>query len=180
MYARDLGSAAAPTAGLHFTRDLMDGLASQGVDRAYLTLHVGLDTFRLVTEEGPRRHRIHRELCRLEAEAAEKINVCRRNGGKVVAVGTTSVRTLEQAGIWSRQLGADEMTPVSGWAELLILPGYTFQMVDAMITNFHLLRSTTLMMATAFAGKKLLMEAYQEAIKERYRFYSFGDAMLII
>ena len=100
--------------------------------------------------------------------------------GRVVAVGTTSVRTLEQAGIWSRQRGADEMTPVSGWAELLILPGYSFQMVDAMITNFHLPRSTTLMMASAFAGKELLMQAYQEAINERYRFYSFGDAMLIL
>ena len=180
VYARDPGSAAAPTAGLHFTKELMDGLASQGVERAYLTLHVGLDTFRPVTEEDPRRHRIHRELCRLEAEAAEKINVCRRSGSRVVAVGTTSVRTLEQAGIWSRQRGAGEMTPVSGWAELLILPGYSFRMVDAMVTTFHLPRSTTLMMASAFAGKELLMEAYQEAINERYRFYSFGDAMLIL
>ena len=180
VYARDPGSAAAPTAGLHFTRDLMDGLASQGVERAYLTLHVGLDTFRPVTEEDPRQHQIHRELCRLEAEAAENINTCRRSGGRVVAVGTTSVRTLEQAGIWSRRRGMDEMTPVSGWAELLILPGYSFQMVDAMITNFHLPRSTTLMMASAFAGKELLMQAYQEAIRERYRFYSFGDAMLIL
>ena len=158
----------------------MEGLASQGVERAYLTLHLGLDTFRPVTEEDPRRHRIHRELCRLEAEAAENINDCRRSGGRVVAVGTTSVRTLEQAGIWSRQWGSDEMTPVSGWAELLILPGYTFQMVDVMITNFHFPRSTTLMMASAFAGKELLMQAYQEAINERYRFYSFGDAMLIL
>ena len=158
----------------------MEGLASQGVERAYLTLHVGLDTFRPVTEEDPRQHQIHRELCRLEVEAAENINTCRRSGGRVVAVGTTSVRTLEQADIWSRQRGADEMTPVSGWAELLILPGYSFQMVDAMITNFHLPRSTTLMMASAFAGKELLMQAYQEAIRERYRFYSFGDAMLIL
>ena len=116
----------------------------------------------------------------MEVEAAEKINVCRRRRGRVVAVGTTSVRTLEKSGIWSRQRGADEMTPVSGWAELLILPGYAFQMVDAMITNFHLPRSTTLMMASAFAGKELLMEAYREAIRERFRFYSFGDAMLIL
>ena len=180
VYARDPGSAAAPTAGLHFTKELMDGLALQGVDRAYLTLHVGLDTFRPVTEEDPQQHGIHREFCRLEAEAVEKINVCRRSGGRVVAVGTTSVRTLEQAGVWSRQWGSDEMTPVSGWAELLILPGYCFRMVDVMITNFHLPRSTTLMMASAFAGKELLVEAYQEAINERYRFYSFGDAMLIL
>ena len=180
VYARDPGSAAAPTAGLHFTRDLIEGLASQGVARAYLTLHVGLDTFRPVTEEDPRRHRIHSEFCRIEPETAEKINACQRSGGRVVAVGTTSVRTLEQAGIWSRQWGAEELTPVSGWAELLILPGYSFRMVDAMITNFHLPRSTTLMMATAFAGKELLMEAYQEAMRERYRFYSFGDAMLIV
>ena len=180
VYGRDPGSAAAPTAGLHFTRDLMDGLGSQGVDGAYLTLHVGLDTFRPVTVEDPRQHRIHREFCRLEAEAAENINACRWSGGREVAVGTTSVRTLEQAGIWSRQQEADEVTPVSGWAQLLILPGYSFRMVDAMITNLHLPRSTTLMMVAAFAGKDLLMEAYREAIKECYRFYSFGDAMLII
>ena len=180
VYARDPGSAAAPTAGLHFTRDLMDGLVSQGVERAYLTLHVGLDTFRPVTEEDPRQHRIHREFCRLEVEAAGNINACRRSGGRVVAVGTTSVRTLEQSDIWSRQQGADEMTTVTGWAELLILPGYSFRMVDAMLTNFHLPRSTTLMMASAFAGKELLMEVYEEAIRERYRFNSFGDAMLIV
>ena len=138
VYARDPGSAAAPTAGLHFTKELMDGLALQKVDWANLTLHVGLDTFRPVTEEDPRWHQIHKEYCQLDSMAAKKFNVCRRSGGRVVAVGTTSVRTLEQAGIWSRQRGADEMTPVSGWAELLILPGYTFHMVDAMITNFHL------------------------------------------
>ena len=180
VYARDPGSAAAPTAGLHFTKELMDGLALQKVDWANLTLHVGLDTFRPVTEEDPRWHQIHKEYCQLDSMAAKKFNVCRRSGGRVVAVGTTSVRTLEQAGVWSRQRGSDEMTPVSGWAELLILPGYCFRMVDAMITNFHLPRSTTLMMASAFAGKELLMEAYQEAINERYRFYSFGDAMLIL
>ena len=180
VYARDPGSAAAPTAGLHFTRELMEGLASQGVDRAYLTLHVGLDTFRPVTEEDPRRHRIHKEYCQLDLVAAEKINDCWRGGGRVVAVGTTSVRTLEQAGVWLRERGAEAMTAVSGWAELLILPGYRFRTVDAMITNFHLPRSTTLMMATAFAGKELLMEAYQEAMRERYRFYSFGDALLVI
>ncbi len=180
VYARDPGSAAAPTAGLHFTKELMEGLASQGVGRAYLTLHVGLDTFRPVTEEDPRQHRIHREYFRLEADAAENINDCRRSGRRVVAVGTTSVRTLEQAGIWSRRRGADQLRPVSGWAELLILPGYSFKMVDVMITNFHLPRSTTLMMATAFAGRQLLMKAYQEAIREEYRFHSFGDAMLIV
>ena len=180
VYAREPGSAAAPTAGLHFTRELMDGLASEGVDTAYVTLHVGLDTFRPVTEEDPRRHRIHKEYCRLDSVVAEKVNACRRGGGRVVAVGTTSVRTLEQAGVWLRERAEEEARPVSGWAELLILPGYEFGMVDGMITNFHLPRSTTLMMTSAFAGKGLLMRAYQEAIQEGYRFYSFGDAMLIL
>ena len=180
VYARDPGSAAAPTAGLHFTTDLMEGLRSKGVDRAYVTLHVGLDTFRPVTEGDPSRHQIHKEFCRLDSVTAEKINACRREGGKVVAVGTTSVRTLEQAGIWLRGEGVEGVAAVSGWAELLILPGYSFRMVDVMITNFHLPRSTTLMMTAAFAGKELLMGAYEEAIKEGYRFYSFGDAMLIL
>lgn len=180
VYAREPGSAAAPTAGLHFTRELMDGLESKGVDRAYVTLHVGLDTFRPVTEADPRRHRIHREFCRLDEMAAEKINDCRRDGGRVVAVGTTSVRTLEQARVWLHREGVEEIAAVSGWAELLILPGHSFRMVDVMLTNFHLPRSTTLMMTAAFAGKELLMEAYEVAIKEGYRFYSFGDAMLIV
>ncbi len=180
VYARDPGSAAAPTAGLHFTRELMEGLASQGVRRANLTLHVGLDTFRPVTEEDPRRHQIHKEFCRLDEAAAEEINGCRRGGGRVVAVGTTCVRTLEQTGIWSRGKGGADVAPDSGWAELLILPGYRFRMVEVMLTNFHLPRSTTLMMTAAFAGKELLMEAYREAIEEGYRFYSFGDAMLIL
>ena len=182
VYAREPGSAAAPTAGLHFTQGLMEDLASRGMERAFVTLHVGLDTFRPVTEEDPRRHQIHSEFCRLDSGVATKINECRRCGGRVVAVGTTSVRTLEQAGIWARQRdeGASSMAPVSGWAQLLILPGYEFGVVDAMITNFHLPRSTTLMMTSAFAGQELLMEAYAEAIRERYRFYSFGDVMLIL
>ena len=180
VYAREPGSAAAPTAGLHFTEGLLEGLASEGVGRAYVTLHVGLDTFRPVTEEDPRQHLIHKEFCRLDSVVAEKINDCRRDGGRVVAVGTTSVRTLEQAGVWLGERGVEEARLVSGWAELLILPGYEFRMVDAMITNFHLPRSTTLMMTSAFAGKGLLMEAYEEAIREGYRFYSFGDAMVIL
>ena len=155
-------------------------MESEGVCSAYVTLHVGLDTFRPVTEEDPRRHRIHREFCRLDSVVAEKINACRRDGGRVVAVGTTSVRTLEQAGVWLRERGVEEVTAVSGCAELLILPGYEFGMVDGMITNFHLPRSTTLMMTAAFAGKGLLMKAYQEAIRKGYRFYSFGDAMMIL
>ena len=131
VYAKEPGSAAAPTAGLHFTERLMERLASEGVDTAYVTLHVGLDTFRPVTEEDPRRHRIHREFCRLDSVVAEKINACRRGGGKVVAVGTTSVRTLEQAGVWLGERGVEDVRAVSGWAELLILPGYEFRMVDA-------------------------------------------------
>ena len=180
VYAREPGSAAAPTAGLHFTKELLEGLEAQGVDLAYVTLHVGLDTFRPVTEEDPRRHRIHREFCRLDGMVAEKINACQRGGGRVVAVGTTSVRTLEQSGVWLGREGAGGVHAVSGWAELLILPGYSFRMVDVMMTNFHLPRSTTLMMTSAFARRELLMEAYEEAIGEGYRFYSFGDAMVIL
>lgn len=180
VYAREPGSAAAPTAGLHFTAELMEALESKGVGLAYVTLHVGLDTFRPVTEEDPRRHQIHKEFCRVDAVTAEKIDACRRGGGRVVAVGTTSVRTLEQAVIWLHGKGVEDVAPVSGWADLLILPGYSFRMVDVMITNFHLPRSTTLMMTAAFAGKELLMEAYRQAIRARYRFYSFGDAMLIL
>ncbi|MEE9261073.1 MAG: tRNA preQ1(34) S-adenosylmethionine ribosyltransferase-isomerase QueA [Dehalococcoidia bacterium] len=180
IYAREPGSAAAPTAGLHFTRELMEGLSSQGVNRVYVTLRVGLDTFRPVEAEDPRRHKVHTEYFRLDPVTAAVINSTRREGGRIVAVGTTSVRTLEQAALWSEGRGDGELAPTSGWADLLILPGHRFRLVDAMITNFHLPRSTTLMLATAFAGKEPLMAAYQAAIEERYRFYSFGDGMVIL
>jgi S-adenosylmethionine:tRNA ribosyltransferase-isomerase len=175
VYAREPGSAAAPTAGLHFTPRLLEELQSKGVKIAYVTLHVGLDTFAPVTEDNPQEHKIHTEWCELPQETAELINEIKRTGGRVVAVGTTSVRTLESA--------ASLQSPVSsftGPTSLYILPGYEFKVVDGMITNFHLPRSTLLMLVGAFAGRERILETYQTAIREGYRFYSFGDAMLIL
>jgi S-adenosylmethionine:tRNA ribosyltransferase-isomerase len=175
VYAREPGSAAAPTAGLHFTPRLLDELQAKGVKIAYVTLHVGLDTFAPVTEENPKEHVIHSEWCELSQETAELINQTKREGGRVVAVGTTSVRTLESA--------ASLQSPVStftGPTSLFILPGYEFKVVDAMITNFHLPKSTLLMLVSAFAGREKILETYEIAIRERYRFYSFGDAMIIL
>lgn len=180
VYCQEPGSAAAPTAGLHFTRDLLKALSSQGVGQAYVTLHVGLDTFRPVDAQDPRNHKVHAEHFRLGEETASAVNAVRREGRRIVAVGTTSVRALEQAALLARTRGATELAPTSGWAELLILPGHPFRLVDALITNFHLPRSTTLMLTTAFAGWEPLMAAYCEAIKHGYRFYSFGDGMLIL
>ncbi|RME05545.1 MAG: tRNA preQ1(34) S-adenosylmethionine ribosyltransferase-isomerase QueA [Anaerolineae bacterium] len=178
VFAREPGSAAAPTAGLHFTPELMAALRSQGIRFAEVTLHVGLDTFAPVTEEDPRRHVIHTEWCRLPPETAEAIRQARRAGGRVIAVGTTSVRTLESA---ARQATAAEIVrPFEGATDLFILPGYRFRVLDAMITNFHLPRSTLLMLVSAFAGRETILQAYRIAIQERYRFYSFGDAMLIL
>jgi S-adenosylmethionine:tRNA ribosyltransferase-isomerase len=180
VYARQPGSAAAPTAGLHFTRELLTELTGQGVQQVHVTLHVGLDTFRPVEVEDPRNHQVHTEYFELGQDAAAAINLARREGRRIVAVGTTTVRTLEQSALWAQARGAAELTPTSGWADLLILPGHRFRVVDALITNFHLPRSTTLMLATAFAGWEPLMTAYREAIREGYRFYSFGDAMLVL
>jgi S-adenosylmethionine:tRNA ribosyltransferase-isomerase len=178
VYARRPGSAAAPTAGLHFTLELMDLLRAQGVGFASVTLHVGLDTFAPVTENDPREHQIHTEWCELLPEAAQQINRARRQGGRIIAVGTTSVRTLESA---ARQAGAgDVVGPFSGPTDLFILPGYTFRAVDAMVTNFHLPRSTLLMLVSAFAGRERILETYRTAVEMEYRFFSFGDAMLIL
>jgi S-adenosylmethionine:tRNA ribosyltransferase-isomerase len=174
VYSRDLGSAAAPTAGLHFTPQLLDGIREKGVKIAYVTLHVGLDTFAPVTEENPEEHKIHTEWCELPQETADLINETKRNGGRVIAVGTTSVRTLESAA-----LGRDTISSYSGSTSIYILPGYQFKAVDAMITNFHLPKSTLIMLVSAFAGREKILEAYEIAIKEGYRFYSFGDAMFI-
>jgi S-adenosylmethionine:tRNA ribosyltransferase-isomerase len=174
VYARLPGSAAAPTAGLHFTPQLIAALEAQGVLFAYVTLHVGLDTFLPVTEELPTEHPIHTEWCQLTLETAQAINRARQAGGRVVAVGTTSVRTLESA---ARQT---EIQPYEGPTGLYILPGYVFTVVDAIITNFHLPRSTLIMLASAFAGRERILNAYQYAIQAGYRFYSFGDAMLIV
>lgn len=176
VYAREPGSAAAPTAGLHFTPRLLDELKANDVKVAYVTLHVGLDTFAPVTEDDPEEHKIHTEWCELSKETADAINKTKQAGGRVIAVGTTSVRTLESAAGVSR----DEIQTYIGPTDLFILPGYQFKVVDAMITNFHLPKSTLIMLVSAFAGREKILETYETAVKEGYRFYSFGDAMLIL
>jgi len=175
VYAREPGSAAAPTAGLHFTPRLLEELQAKGVKLAYVTLHVGLDTFAPVTEENPKEHIIHTEWCELTQETADLINQTKQTGGRVVAVGTTSVRTLESAASLQSQVSS-----FAGPTSLYILPGYEFKVVDVMITNFHLPKSTLLMLVSAFAGRERILETYEVAIREGYRFYSFGDAMLIL
>ncbi len=176
VYARITGSAAAPTAGLHFTSHLLEQLRQQGVHVGFVTLHVGLDTFRPIESEDIREHKMHSEEIDLDAPTAELINETRRAGGRVVAIGTTAVRVLESVASFHD----GQIEPYHGATRLFITPGYRFQVVDAMITNFHLPRSTLLLLVSAFARKTLIEEAYQEAIRERYRFYSFGDAMLIL
>ena len=174
VYAQEPGSAAAPTAGLHFTPRLLKELKEKGIKRAEVTLHVGLDTFAPVTEDDAEEHHIHTEWCQVTPETAQKITNAKQAGGRVVAVGTTSVRTLESASQRGRTL------PTSGATSLFILPGYKFQAVDIMITNFHLPKSTLLMLVSAFAEREMILNAYETAIQEGYRFYSFGDAMIII
>jgi S-adenosylmethionine:tRNA ribosyltransferase-isomerase len=175
VYARELGSAAAPTAGLHFTERLLDTLAEQGIQIAKLTLHVGLGTFRPVQVEDVEQHQMHSEYYTLTAETAEQINQSHRQGKKVIAVGTTSARTLETVGKPDGTVQA-----ASGWTDIFIYPGYQFKVLDGLITNFHLPQSTLIMLVSALAGREQVLQAYQEAIRQRYRFYSFGDAMLII
>lgn len=175
VYARISGSAAAPTAGLHFTPRLLDELRGQGVHVGFVTLHVGLDTFRPVDVEDFREHKMHSEEIDLDEPTADLINETRRAGGRVFAVGTTAVRVLESVAA----LHNGQIRPYHGATRLFITPGYHYQMVDAMITNFHLPRSTLLLLVSAFASKDLIEKAYQEAIREKYRFFSFGDAMLM-
>ncbi len=175
VYARDPGSAAAPTAGLHFTSRLIDELKSEGVNFAEVTLHVGLDTFAPVTEDDPEKHKIHTEWCEIPPTTVEAITRTRLSGGRIIAVGTTSVRTLESAA----KAGKNSILSYSGPTNLYILPGYQFKLVDAMITNFHLPRSTLIMLVSAFAGREQILHAYRTAKHEGYRFYSFGDAMFI-
>jgi S-adenosylmethionine:tRNA ribosyltransferase-isomerase len=177
VYARTSGSAAAPTAGLHFTPTLIENLKAQGVRFAYVTLHVGLDTFAPVTEEDPETHRIHTEWCELNKFSVDLIRQARSGGGRIVAVGTTTVRTLESAALQAK--GDQLVTEFSGSTDLFILPGFQFRVVDAMITNFHLPRSTLIMLVCAFAGRAQTLAAYEHAKRSGYRFYSFGDAMLI-
>lgn len=191
VYAREPGSAAAPTAGLHFTPRLLEELQAKGVKIAYVTLHVGLDTFAPVSEDNPEEHKIHTEWCELTQETANQINQTRETGGRIIAVGTTSVRTLETAGrYWELDNSKVDKDRISnnkyrvssfiGPTDLYILPGYQFKVVDAMITNFHLPKSTLLMLVSAFVGRDKILETYEIAIQEGYRFYSFGDAMLIV
>ena len=180
VYAREPGSVAAPTAGLHFTPQLFETLRSRGVAQIHVTLHVGLDTFQPVHGEDPSQHPLHGEYFQLDEDAAARINATRKDGGRIIAVGTTSVRLLEQAALHAKEQGSTEILPTSGWAQLYILPGHPFRMVDAMVTNFHLPRTTLLMLVSAFAGRERVLGAYQEAIAQEYRFYSFGDGMLVL
>ena len=174
VYSKVLGSAAAPTAGLHFTPELLEKIAAKGVGVGYVTLHVGLGTVRPVKEEEITDHEMHSEFCTVPPETAELINRTKANGGRVICVGTTSCRTLES---WAAEDG--HMEPKSGWTNIYIYPGYRFKVMDGLVTNFHLPESTLIMLVSAFAGREHVLAAYEEAVKERYRFFSFGDAMFI-
>jgi len=180
VYAKEPGSAAAPTAGLHFTPQLLDELKANGVKIAYVTLHVGLDTFAPVNEDDPEEHQIHSEWCELSQETADLINQTKQSGGRVIAVGTTSVRTLESVACLQSSISNSLLSSFVGSTNLFILPGYQFKIVDVMITNFHLPKSTLLMLVSAFAGRGKILETYKTAVDEGYHFYSFGDAMLIL
>ena len=174
VYSKVMGSAAAPTAGLHFTPELLDKIAAKGVGIGYVTLHVGLGTFRPVKEEEVTDHAMHSEYCILPQETADLINRTKANGGRCICVGTTSCRTLES---WAGEDG--HMEAKAGWTNIFIYPGYRFKVMDALVTNFHLPESTLVMLVSAFAGREHVLNAYQEAVKERYRFFSFGDAMFL-
>ena len=187
VYAREPGSVAAPTAGLHFTLDLLGRVRALGVELVFVTLNVGWDSFRPVKSEDISSHKLHAEHFRVGQEAADAVNKARREGRRVISVGTTSVRLLEQAAALSHGDGEEEgehpevkITAMSGWADLFIYPGRRFRIVDALVTNFHLPKSTLLMLTCAFAGRELVLKAYREAAEHRYRFYSFGDCMIIL
>lgn len=174
VYSKEVGSAAAPTAGLHFTKELLQEVQNLGVKVCYVTLHVGLGTFRPVAEENLEEHDMHSEYCTISRETAETINETKRNGGRVICVGTTSCRTLES---WAGDDGT--MKESAGWTSIYIYPGYRFKVMDALVTNFHLPQSTLIMLVSALAGREHVLAAYRVAVKERYRFFSFGDAMFI-
>ncbi|HEY5563318.1 MAG TPA: tRNA preQ1(34) S-adenosylmethionine ribosyltransferase-isomerase QueA [Clostridiaceae bacterium] len=174
VYSKEKGSAAAPTAGLHFTKELLKALEAKGIELIFLTLHVGIGTFRPVKVNEIEEHLMHSEFYNLNKEAAEKINAVKKNGGRIIAVGTTSCRTLETIALEDGSVAAK-----SGWTDIFIYPGYKFKLVDALITNFHLPESTLIMLVSALANKNMVLNAYKEAIKEEYRFFSFGDAMFI-
>ena len=175
VYSRELGSAAAPTAGLHFTEELLETIRAKGIRTGFVTLHVGLGTFRPVKEEEIEDHDMHSEFCMVPEETAQLINETKAKGGRVIAVGTTSCRTLES-------FAADDgsMKASSGWTNIFIYPGYRFKCIDALITNFHLPESTLIMLVSALAGREHVLHAYRTAVEERYRFFSFGDAMFIM
>lgn len=175
VYSRELGSAAAPTAGLHFTSEMLDELKNRGVKIGFVTLHVGLGTFRPVKVEDINDHKMHSEHYHMPKETAELINATKKNGGRVIAVGTTCCRTLESVATKNGEIKEDE-----DWTSIFIYPGYQFKCIDALITNFHLPESTLIMLVSAFAGYENTMRAYEEAVREKYRFFSFGDSMLII
>ena len=174
VYSKVVGSAAAPTAGLHFTPELLEKIEAKGVGIGYVTLHVGLGTFRPVKEDEITEHEMHSEYCTIPQETADLINWTKANGGRVICVGTTSCRTLES---WSNEDGTMEAT--AGWTNIYIYPCYRFKVMDALVTNFHLPESTLIMLVSAFAGRENVLGAYEEAVKERYRFFSFGDAMFL-
>jgi len=175
VYSREVGSAAAPTAGLHFTRELLNKIQEKGIKTAFVTLHVGLGTFRPVKAENIMEHHMHSELCMISKETADILNETKQQGGRVICVGTTSCRTLESL---VNEDGSFEEE--SRWTDIFIYPGYTFKAMDGLITNFHLPESTLVMLVSAFAGRDYVLGAYEEAVKERYRFFSFGDAMTVL
>ena len=175
VYSREVGSAAAPTAGLHFTQELLDKIRAKGVSTAFVTLHVGLGTFRPVKAEEITDHHMHSELCMMNQETADLLNATRARGGRIICVGTTSCRTLESL------VNSDgSFCAGSKWTEIFIYPGYTFKAMDGLITNFHLPESTLVMLVSAFAGREHILAAYKQAVEQRYRFFSFGDAMCIL
>ena len=174
VYAKNIGSSAAPTAGLHFTKELLKDIENKGIKICYITLHVGLGTFRPVTVEDVTTHKMHSEFYSMSESVAKILNDAKKNGQRIVSVGTTSTRTLET--IMTKY---GEFKEVSGWTDIFIYPGYQFKAIDTQITNFHLPKSTLIMLVSAFATKKIILNAYNEAVKNKYRFFSFGDSMLI-
>ena len=174
VYSREIGSAAAPTAGLHFTKELLEKIQNMGVKLCSVTLHVGLGTFRPVKEENITDHDMHSEYCMISQETADQINQTKRQGGRVICVGTTSCRTIES---WAQEDGT--LKESAGWTNIFIYPGYRFKVLDGLITNFHLPESTLIMLVSALAGREHVLAAYQEAVEQKYRFFSFGDAMFI-
>lgn len=176
VYSKHEGSAAAPTAGLHFTQELLDQISEMGVNITFITLHVGLGTFRPMSVDRVEDHVMHEEFYMLSQETADILNETRQRGGRIIAVGTTSARTLETV---AKEIGEGPVVAMSGWTDIFIYPGYTFGLVDAMLTNFHLPKSTLVMLVSALAGREHVLAAYRKAIQERYRFFSFGDAMFI-